>query len=107
MHAATHQVSPFLCRLDIIQAWAVERFKHGADAPAINVFAKEDKETKKLNENLQANKMAFRKGELEQDLSQMTTARKPFTWESLTVRLSACFFFSGFVLRWLTFARAV
>ncbi|ORY59909.1 pleiotropic drug resistance ABC transporter [Leucosporidium creatinivorum] len=74
----------FFIGFNIMQAWAVERFKHGADAPAINVFRKENKETKALNERLQENKVAFRKGEQEQDLSGLINTRKPFTWENLT-----------------------
>ncbi|KAK4052255.1 ATP-binding cassette transporter snq2 [Microbotryomycetes sp. JL221] len=74
----------FFIGFSVLQVWAVETFKHGADAPAINVFRKEDKETKKLNEALQANKEAFRKGEKEQDLKDLINTRKPFTWENLT-----------------------
>ena len=59
------------------------QFKHGADAPQINVFRKEDADTKALNDELQANKAAFRRGEAEQDLSNLIETRKPFTWENL------------------------
>lgn len=52
--------------------------------PAINVFAKENKERKALNETLQANKERYRKGEVEQDLSDLIQTRKPFTWSNLT-----------------------
>lgn len=68
----------------LVQAWAVEKFKHGANAPGINVFAKENNERKKLNAELQKNKQAFRKGEAEQDLEGLIQTRKPFTWENLT-----------------------
>lgn len=84
-----------------MQGWAVEHFTHGADMPVraallasrseladrspqqINVFAKENAETKKLNAALQESKTAFRKGEIEQDLSNLVNTRKPFTWEAL------------------------
>jgi ABC-type multidrug transport system ATPase subunit len=52
--------------------------------PAINVFAKENAERKKLNAALQAQKAEFRKGTAEQNLSGLISARKPFTWEDLT-----------------------
>lgn len=65
------------------QAWMIEIFKHGADAPAINVFRKEDKKTRALNKELQDNKAAFRRGEREQDLSDLIHTRKPFTWEKV------------------------
>jgi ATP-binding cassette subfamily G (WHITE) protein 2 (SNQ2) len=52
--------------------------------PAINVFAKENKERKALNEELEKNKEAFRKGDKEQDLSGLIQTKKPFTWEDLT-----------------------
>ncbi|KAK4046639.1 ATP-binding cassette transporter snq2 [Microbotryomycetes sp. JL201] len=74
----------FFFAFSIAQMWAVETFKHGADAPAINVFKKEDKELKELNEKLQANKEAYRKGEKEQNLKDLVSTRKPLTWEHLT-----------------------
>ncbi|KAL8291281.1 hypothetical protein RQP46_002259 [Phenoliferia psychrophenolica] len=73
----------FFLAFNIIQAYAVDKFKHGADAPQINVFRKEDNETKELNGKLQDNKAAFRRGEAEQDLSNLIETRKPFTWENL------------------------
>jgi len=67
-----------------IQAFLAEWLDHGAGMPAINVFAKENKERKQLNENLEKNKQAFRRGEMEQDLSGLIQTKKPFTWEDLT-----------------------
>ncbi|GAA5932006.1 hypothetical protein JCM1841_003594 [Sporobolomyces salmonicolor] len=68
----------------VIQALLAEKLKHGADMPAINIFAKENKERKDLNESLQKNKLAFRRGEVEQaDLGDIAHTR-PFTWEDLT-----------------------
>jgi ATP-binding cassette subfamily G (WHITE) protein 2 (SNQ2) len=66
----------------------MEKLAHGAGAPAITVFAKEDKDLKARNEKLQERKVASRRGELEQDLSGLIESRKPFTWEGLnyTVR---------------------
>lgn len=79
----------------------MEKLRHGADAPVrspfpsskaqtltlctqqINVFARENAETKVLNEELMKNKSAFRKGETTQDLSNLINTRKPFTWEAL------------------------
>ncbi|POW01968.1 hypothetical protein PSTT_12114 [Puccinia striiformis] len=63
---------------------AVENLALGSGMPAINVFAKENAERKKLNAALQAQKEAFRKGTAEQNLSGLISARKPFTWEGLT-----------------------
>ncbi|KWU42587.1 hypothetical protein RHOSPDRAFT_20945 [Rhodotorula sp. JG-1b] len=68
----------------IIQAILAEYLDYGAGRPAINVFAKENKERKALNEKLQANKERYRKGEVEQDLSDLIQTRKPFTWQDLT-----------------------
>ncbi|GAA5991262.1 hypothetical protein JCM10908_003228 [Rhodotorula pacifica] len=74
----------FFVGFTFIQAILAERLDHGAGFPAINVFAKEDKERKELNEKLQANKERYRKGEVEQDLSDLIQTRKPFTWQDLT-----------------------
>lgn len=73
-----------------MQAYLVGVLRHGADSPQINVFAPEDKETKELNAKLQSNKAAFRKGEAEQDLSDLIQTRKAFTWENLTVSANYC-----------------
>lgn len=74
----------FFVAFNVIQAFLAEKLDHGAGAPAINVFAKENKERKALNEKLQANKERYRKGEVEQDLSDLIQTRKPFTWQDLT-----------------------
>ncbi|GAA5979902.1 hypothetical protein JCM11641_007581 [Rhodosporidiobolus odoratus] len=74
----------FFVGFNLIQAYLAELLDHGASAPAINVFAKENKERKGLNEELEKNKEAFRKGEVEQDLSNLIQTKKPFTWEDLT-----------------------
>ncbi|KAG0141461.1 hypothetical protein CROQUDRAFT_68265 [Cronartium quercuum f. sp. fusiforme G11] len=68
--------------------FAVEKLALGAGKPAINVFAKENGERKRLNERLQARKQDFRSGKAEQDLSQLIQTRKPFTWEALTYDVS-------------------
>lgn len=47
---------------------------------AIVVFNKEDKELKKANERLAGRREAYRRGELEQDLSALSMLPKPFTW---------------------------
>jgi ATP-binding cassette subfamily G (WHITE) protein 2 (SNQ2) len=65
---------------------AMEFLAHGQQPLAITVFAKENAETKKRNEALQSTKEASRRGEIEQDLSSLTSSRKPFTWEELKVR---------------------
>ncbi|GAA5871103.1 hypothetical protein JCM8547_005358, partial [Rhodosporidiobolus lusitaniae] len=74
----------FFIGFNIIQCYLAETLDHGAGAPAINVFAKENAERKKLNEELEKNKQAFRRGEMEQDLSGLIQTKKPFTWENLT-----------------------
>ncbi|BGP44752.1 ATP-binding cassette transporter snq2 [Rhodotorula kratochvilovae] len=74
----------FFVGFNLIQAYLAEILDHGAGMPAINVFAKENKERKELNENLEKNKQAYRKGEMEQDLSGLIQTKKPFTWEDLT-----------------------
>lgn len=63
----------------------MEFLAHGQQPLAITVFAKENADTKKRNEALQATKEASRRGEIEQDLSSLTSSRKPFTWEDLKV----------------------
>ncbi|GAA5828045.1 hypothetical protein JCM11251_005707 [Rhodosporidiobolus azoricus] len=74
----------FFVGFNLIQAYLAEVLDHGASAPAINVFAKENKERKELNAELEKNKEAFRRGENEQDLSGLIQTKKPFTWENLT-----------------------
>lgn len=61
-----------------------EFLSHGADAPSINVFAKENKERKALNEKLAAEKDDFRAGRIEQNLGDDVAHKHPFTWEDLT-----------------------
>ena len=73
----------FFAGFCVAQCLAMEFFKHGRGAPAITVYQPENKERKALNEKLQANKEKFRAGEAEQDLSSLTTSKKPFTWESV------------------------
>ncbi|GAA6062867.1 hypothetical protein JCM10212_000789 [Sporobolomyces blumeae] len=74
----------FFVGFNIIQALLAESLSHGADAPGINVFAKEDKERKKLNEKLQSEKEDFRAGRIEQSLGDDVAHKYPFTWEDLT-----------------------
>ena len=50
---------------------------------SILVYQKENKELKKLNERLAERKDAFRRGELDQDLSALKQKEVPFTWEGL------------------------
>lgn len=71
-----------------LQVVAMEYLAHGAGVLSITVFAKENKDTKARNELLMERKDAARRGELEQDLSQLIQTRKPFTWSGLnyTVR---------------------
>ncbi|CAH7685993.1 ABC-2 type transporter-domain-containing protein [Phakopsora pachyrhizi] len=62
----------------------VEVLNVGSGMPAINVFAKENKERKELNAKLLAQKAEFRSGEKTQDLSGLISTKKPFTWQALT-----------------------
>ncbi|KDN40294.1 hypothetical protein RSAG8_08204, partial [Rhizoctonia solani AG-8 WAC10335] len=66
----------------ILQTLAMERFQHGANAVAITIYAKENKETKDLNRRLKERKATARKGEDDQDVV-VTKSTKAFTWESL------------------------
>ncbi|GAA6001205.1 uncharacterized protein JCM10292_006956 [Rhodotorula paludigena] len=68
----------------IIQAICAEVIPDGNSIPQVDVFQHENKERKELNEKLQKNKAAYRKGEMEQDLSGLIQTRKPFTWEDIT-----------------------
>ncbi|GAA5873664.1 hypothetical protein JCM8547_002670 [Rhodosporidiobolus lusitaniae] len=70
--------------LSVIQSIFAEFAPDGNTVPRVNVFAKENAERKKLNEELEKNKQAYRKGEMEQDLSGLIQTKKPFTWENLT-----------------------
>ncbi|KAH9815156.1 pleiotropic drug resistance ABC transporter [Melampsora americana] len=63
---------------------AVENLAPGAGMPAINVFAKENAERKRLNEALQSKKQDFRSGKAQQDIGGLIESRKPLTWEALT-----------------------
>ncbi|GAA5847541.1 hypothetical protein JCM3766R1_000227 [Sporobolomyces carnicolor] len=74
----------FFVGFNIIQAMLAEFLSHGADAPSINVFAKENKERKALNEKLAAEKDDFRAGRIEQNLGDDVAHKHPFTWEDLT-----------------------
>jgi ATP-binding cassette, subfamily G (WHITE), member 2, SNQ2 len=67
-----------------VQAICAELMPDGNTAPRINVFAKEDKERQDLNAELEKNKQAFRRGEIEQDLSDLVQTKRPFTWKNLT-----------------------
>jgi hypothetical protein len=67
-----------------IQAILAEFLSHGADAPSINVFAKENKERKELNEKLASEKDDFRAGRIDQNLGDDVAHKHPFTWEDLT-----------------------
>ncbi|ORY35845.1 ABC-2 type transporter-domain-containing protein [Naematelia encephala] len=73
----------FFCFFMFLQMLFVERLQLGAGHLAIVVFKKEDKELKKLNARLAERRDAFRRGELEQDLSGLKMAPQPFTWEAL------------------------
>ncbi|EIW69828.1 hypothetical protein TREMEDRAFT_43505 [Tremella mesenterica DSM 1558] len=73
----------FFCFFMILQMLFIELLQLGQKHFAIVVFKKEDKETKVLNERLAGRRDAFRRGELEQDLSGLQMAPKPFTWENL------------------------
>ncbi|KAH8927386.1 hypothetical protein BT69DRAFT_1347368 [Atractiella rhizophila] len=66
-----------------LQCLAATYLRLGQGMPAIQVYKKENKELKELNERLQANKADFRSGKRTQDLSALTTKRVPFTWEKL------------------------
>lgn len=67
---------------------AVEKLSLGAGSPAVNVFAEENAERKRLNERLQERKQDFRSGKAEQDLTSLIKTRKPFTWEALSYDVS-------------------
>ena len=67
----------------ICQMLFIEILSHGMNHLAITVFKKEDKESKKLNGRLSDRKEAFRKGELDQDLSKLKMDPQPFTWENV------------------------
>lgn len=73
----------FFAAFAAIQAYLAEALKHGAGMPEINVFLPENKERKKLNEALQENKTAFRRGEKEQNLEGLVKTRQPFTFEKV------------------------
>lgn len=66
-----------------LQMFFMERLKLGAAHLAIVVFKKEDKELKELNARLAERKDAYRAGKLDQDLSNLSMAPTPFTWEAL------------------------
>jgi ABC-type multidrug transport system fused ATPase/permease subunit len=67
----------------VLQILAIEYLRLGAKHASILVYQKEDKELKALNERLAERKDAFRRGELDQDLSALKQKDVPFTWEGL------------------------
>ncbi|KAI5478639.1 ABC transporter [Pseudohyphozyma bogoriensis] len=67
----------------VLQGFCIVYLKSGG-IPGINVFAKENKETKALNEELQKNKKAVRAGEVEQEIEGLVEGRRVFTFEDLT-----------------------
>jgi hypothetical protein len=73
----------FFVGFSLLQMLASEKLNHGAGMPEINVFLPENKERKKLNEELQGNKQAFRRGEKEQNLEGLVKTRQPFTFEKV------------------------
>lgn len=66
-----------------LQMLFIETLSNGANQISIVVFKKEDKKLKKDNERLAERRDAFRRGELDQDLSQLKMAPQPFTWENV------------------------
>lgn len=67
----------------LLQCLLIEYLSHGANSLSVVVYKKEDKELKALNERLAERKEGYRAGKLEQDLSGLKMAPKPFTWEGL------------------------
>lgn len=67
----------------ILQMFLIEKLNSAAANLAVVVFKKEDKKTKAANERLAERRDAFRRGELEQDVSALKMAPDPFTWEDL------------------------
>lgn len=61
----------------------IEVLSNGMNHLSIVVFKKEDKETKELNARLAERRDAFRKGELDQDLSKLKMDPQPFTWQNV------------------------
>ncbi|CAH7685997.1 ABC-2 type transporter-domain-containing protein [Phakopsora pachyrhizi] len=77
-------VVAFTVALIILLFILVEVFSTSSGMPAINVFAKENKERKELNAKLQSLKSEYRSGKKTQDLSGLISTKKPFTWQALT-----------------------
>ncbi|BGP12093.1 hypothetical protein JCM10213_005199 [Rhodosporidiobolus nylandii] len=69
--------------LSIIQSICAEFVQDGNSTPRVDVFAKENKERKELNERLEERKEKARRGELEQNMDGLAHT-KPCTWENLT-----------------------
>ncbi|GAA6042344.1 hypothetical protein JCM8097_003859 [Rhodosporidiobolus ruineniae] len=70
--------------MSVVQAICAEYMPDGNTIPRVNVYARQNAKRRKLNAELEKNKEAYRKGEVEQDLSGLIQTRKPFTWENLT-----------------------
>lgn len=64
----------------ILQMTCIELLAHGGNHLAIVVFKKEDKKQKEMNARLSERKEAYRRGELDQDLSELKMKPQPFTW---------------------------
>lgn len=66
----------------MLPSW-VELIDVQAGHLAIVVFKKEDKELKEANKRLADRREAFRKGELDQDMSALGMKAQPCTWVRL------------------------
>ena len=73
----------FWCFFMFLQMVFIEYLNHGGSALSVVVYHKPNKVLNKRNERLAERREAFNKGELEQDLSSLTMAPQPFTWENL------------------------
>ncbi|KAK4686950.1 ATP-binding cassette, subfamily G (WHITE), member 2, PDR, partial [Tremellales sp. Uapishka_1] len=68
----------------ILQVLFMEYLQQGANALSVVVFHKQNKDLKERNKRLKDRQEAFRRGELDQDLSGLKQAEQPFTWAGLT-----------------------
>ena len=66
-----------------LQMLCIETLGQGANHLSIVVYKKPNKKLNELNDRLAERRDAFRRGELEQDLSSLKMAPQPFTWEDL------------------------
>ncbi|EJT99550.1 hypothetical protein DACRYDRAFT_81942 [Dacryopinax primogenitus] len=73
----------FFVFFQITQIVSMERKNHANTARSVQLFAQENKESKKLNQELEDRRAAAGRGEAKHDISSLVKSKEPFTFEAL------------------------